>query len=41
MYVAGLGDADLELILKSAAITAMIFALVSAIAALIMSNRKK
>ena len=41
MYIAGLGTADINLVLKSAAITAIFFALLSAIAALRLTNRKK
>lgn len=41
MYTAGISSADLETVAKSAAITAMIFALLSAIAVLILNRRKK
>ena len=41
MYMAGFGNADTALVIQSAAITAILFALASAVAALIMSNKKK
>lgn len=41
LYIAGFGNADLDVILKSASITAIIFAIVSAAAVLYLSNRKK
>ena len=41
MYYAGFGNADLELILKSAAFTAILFALASAVVALILNRKRK
>ena len=40
MYIAGLGNADLNLILKSAVITAILFALASAIAVLWLYRKR-
>lgn len=41
LYVAGFGSADWEVIFRSAAITAMLFALGSAIAVLYLYRKRK
>ncbi|MBP9757344.1 MAG: hypothetical protein KBD06_01975 [Candidatus Pacebacteria bacterium] len=41
LYVAGFGNADVDVILKSASITAIIIAILSAAAVLYLTNRKK